>query len=156
MWQTWLTTDIKEYNWIKVQHWCSNLVTEDVSVWLEQIWFDFDFQLWANHWFSTGGQFTNFIWPEFNFFLFWSRLKFTFSLSKSFQKIQMLVFTFIPFSPSASWTSRKGAGPQIRMVPSSEALASKPGTTGFQLTQLTVRVWPVSSAMGSSLRRCQM
>lgn len=44
------------------------------------------------------------------------------------------------FSPSASWTSRKGAGPQIRMVPSSDALASRPGTTGFQLTQLTVRV----------------
>lgn len=59
-------------------------------------------------------------------------------------------------SPSASWTSRKGAGPHIRTVPSSEALASSPGKTGFQLTQLTVRVWPVNSAMGSSLRRCQM
>lgn len=59
-------------------------------------------------------------------------------------------------SPSESWTSRKGAGPQIRTVPSSEALANSPGRTGFQLTQLTVRVWPVSSAMGSSLRRCQM
>lgn len=34
----WLTTDIKEYKWIKVQYWCSNLVTEDVSLWLE-LWF---------------------------------------------------------------------------------------------------------------------
>lgn len=43
-------------------------------------------------------------------------------------------------SPSVSWTSKKGAGPQMRTVPSSEALASSPGRTGFQLTQLTVRV----------------
>lgn len=62
------------------------------------------------------------------------------NLSKPTKQMQMLVFPFIPFSPSASWTSRNGAGPQIRMVPSSEALASSPGRAGFQLTQLTVRV----------------
>lgn len=43
-------------------------------------------------------------------------------------------------SPSESWTSGKGAGPQILTVPSSEALASSPGKMGFQLTQFTVRV----------------
>lgn len=42
--------------------------------------------------------------------------------------------------PSASGRSMKGAGPQTRTVPSSEALARSPGTTGFQLTQFTVRV----------------
>lgn len=47
---------------------------------------------------------------------------------------------FIPVRPSGSWESRKGAGPQTRMVPSSEALAIRPGRTGFQLTQFTVRV----------------
>jgi len=62
----------------------------------------------------------------------------------------------LPLSPSASCESRKGAGPQTRTVPSSEAEAMSPGMAGFQLTQLTVRVWPVSSAMGSSPRRCQM
>ena len=60
----------------------------------------------------------------------------------------------IPLMPSASGRSMKGAGPQTRTVPSSEALARSPGTTGFQLTQFTVRVWPVSSAIGNSLRRC--
>lgn len=62
----------------------------------------------------------------------------------------------LPLSPSASCVSRKGAGPQTRTVPSSEAEAMSPGMVGFQLTQLTVRVWPVSSAMGSSPRLCQM
>ncbi|TNN61590.1 hypothetical protein EYF80_028202 [Liparis tanakae] len=59
----------------------------------------------------------------------------------------------LPLSPSASCESRKGAGPQTRTVPSSEAEAMSPGMAGFQLTQFTVRVWPVSSAMGSSPRR---
>lgn len=58
--------------------------------------------------------------------------------------------------PSISWLSTKGAGPHILTVPSSEALAIMAGTCGFQLTQFTVRVCPVSSAMGSSLRLCQM
>lgn len=58
--------------------------------------------------------------------------------------------------PSIFWWSRKGAGPHILTVPSSEALAIMDGICGFQLTQLTVRVCPVSSAMGSSLRLCQM
>lgn len=62
----------------------------------------------------------------------------------------------LPLSPSASCESRKGAGPHTRTVPSSEAEAMSPGMAGFQLTQLTVRVCPVSSAMGSSPRRCQM
>lgn len=44
----------------------------------------------------------------------------------------------------------------MRTVPSSEAEAMRLGMAGFQLTQLTVRVWPVSSAIGSSPRRCQM
>lgn len=44
----------------------------------------------------------------------------------------------------------------MRTVPSSEADAMRPGMAGFQLTQLTVRVWPVSSAIGSSPRLCQM
>lgn len=58
--------------------------------------------------------------------------------------------------PSIFWWSMKGAGPHILTVPSSEALAIMDGTCGFQLTQLTVRVCPVSSAIGSSLRLCQM
>lgn len=62
----------------------------------------------------------------------------------------------LPLSPSASCVSRNGAGPQMRTVPSSEADAMRPGMAGFQLTQLTVRVWPVSSAIGSSPRLCQM
>lgn len=70
--------------------------------------------------------------------------------------VRYLQTNFLPLSPSASWASLKGAGPQILTVPSSEALAMSPGSTGFQLTQFTVRVWPVSSAMGSSLRLCQM
>ncbi|KAI1240537.1 hypothetical protein IHE44_0008961 [Lamprotornis superbus] len=49
-----------------------------------------------------------------------------------------------------------GAGPHILTVPSSEALAIMAGICGFQLTQFTVRVCPVSSAMGSSLRLCQI
>lgn len=59
-------------------------------------------------------------------------------------------------SSSIFWWSMKGAGPHILTVPSSEALAIMDGICGFQLTQFTVRVCPVSSAMGSSLRLCQM
>lgn len=58
--------------------------------------------------------------------------------------------------PSIFWWSIKGAGPHILTVPSSEALAIMDGICGFQLTQFTVRVCPVSSAIGSSLRLCQM
>lgn len=65
-------------------------------------------------------------------------------------------FSKTVFLPSISWLSTKGAGPHILTVPSSEALAIMAGTCGFQLTQFTVRVCPVSSAMGSSLRLCQM
>lgn len=49
-----------------------------------------------------------------------------------------------------------GFGPQMRTVPSSEQEASIDGYTGFQLTQFTVRVCPVSEASGSSRRMCQM
>lgn len=49
-----------------------------------------------------------------------------------------------------------GFGPQMRTVPSSEHEANIDGYTGFQLTQLTVRVWPVRVAKGSSRRICQM
>lgn len=69
---------------------------------------------------------------------------------------QLSMLLQFSLSPSVSCESRKGAGPQTRTVPSSEAEAMRPGMAGFQLTQLTVRVWPVSSAMGSSPRRCQM
>lgn len=72
------------------------------------------------------------------------------------QSKQWLIFQWCIFLPSISWLSRKGAGPHILTVPSSEALAIMAGICGFQLTQFTVRVCPVSSAMGSSLRLCQM
>jgi hypothetical protein len=49
-----------------------------------------------------------------------------------------------------------GFGPQILTVPSSEHEASIDGNTGFQLTQFTVRVCPVSVAKGSSRLICQM
>lgn len=49
-----------------------------------------------------------------------------------------------------------GFGPQILTVPSSEHDASIDGYTGFQLTQFTVRVWPVSETSGSSRLMCHM
>lgn len=86
-----------------------------LGLWLEQIWSDF--QLWANHWFSTEGQFINFILPEFNFFLFWWRLNFTFSLSKSFHfhTIQSLCILDIQEgrrSPDSDGSIVWGAGQQ--------------------------------------------
>lgn len=53
---------------------------------------------------------------------------------------ELLILLQLPLSPSASGESIKGAGPQMRTVPSSEAEAISPGIVGFQLTQLTVRV----------------
>lgn len=47
-------------------------------------------------------------------------------------------------------------GPQIRTVPSSLHEASILWKTGFHETQLTVRVWPVRLASGSSRRTCQI
>ena len=38
------------------------------------------------------------------------------------------------------------AGPQTRTVPSSEAETRTRGKTGFQVTQLTVREWPLKTA----------
>lgn len=53
---------------------------------------------------------------------------------------QLSMLLQFSLSPSTSCDSRKGAGPQTRTVPSSEAEAMSPGMAGFQLTQLTVRV----------------
>lgn len=53
---------------------------------------------------------------------------------------QLSMLLQFSLSPSASPVSRKGAGPQTRTVPSSEAEAMRPGIAGFQLTQFTVRV----------------
>lgn len=47
-------------------------------------------------------------------------------------------------------------GPQTRIVPSSEALASMLGCLGFQWTQFTVLVWPSNTAIGVSLFICHM
>lgn len=49
-----------------------------------------------------------------------------------------------------------GRGPQILTVPSSDALASMPGTLGFQWTQFTVRLWPSNTVIGISRRTCQI
>lgn len=75
-------TNVPDHRHYRIQMNKSTTLMLKLGLWLEQIWSDF--QLWANHWFSTEGQFINFILPEFNFFLFWWRLNFTFSLSKSF------------------------------------------------------------------------
>ena len=47
-----------------------------------------------------------------------------------------------------------GLGPQMRTVPSSDTEANILGRVGFQWTQLTVRVWPSNTAIGSSRRMC--
>lgn len=47
-------------------------------------------------------------------------------------------------------------GPHTRIVKSSETETNICGYTGFQDTQLTVRVWPVSVAIGISFLMCQM
>ncbi len=39
----------------------------------------------------------------------------------------------------------------MRIVPSSEPLASMPGTRGFQLTAFTVPLWPLRRRTGSDL-----
>jgi len=46
------------------------------------------------------------------------------------------------------------AGPQIRTVMSSEALAIMSGRRGFQWTQFTVRVWPSRVTRGCSCFTC--
>lgn len=47
-------------------------------------------------------------------------------------------------------------GPHILTVVSSEALTNICGYLGFQATQLTVREWPVRTAIGFSCFKCQM
>ena len=59
-------------------------------------------------------------------------------------------------APELFESDASSMGPQTRTVPSSDADASMLGNLGFQWTQLTVLLWPSSTAIGISRLECQM
>jgi len=64
------------------------------------------------------------------------------------------VYDRIPESAERLVVLLAAAGPQIRTVVSSDALAIMSGSRGFQWTQLTVRVCPSSVTSGCSCLMC--
>lgn len=66
-----------------------------------------------------------------------------------------LAVAFVPFCAAAD-PLYCGAGPHILTVASSDTDAIIAGYLGFQVTQLTVRVWPTRVTTGSSRRWCQI